>query len=107
MLDDRIGFPRLPKLLSSATHLVSLCLAETPHYVYISPDAMVAGLSALTSLLLEFHSSQPRSDRPGERGPPPPALKQLTFQGVSDYAEEFASRIDAPLLDHLHLTFFN
>jgi hypothetical protein len=37
-----IPFPRLPKLLLSATHLVSLKLSNIPHSGYISPEAIVA-----------------------------------------------------------------
>jgi hypothetical protein len=43
-------FPGLPKLLLSATHLIHLDISDIPHTGYISPEAMVTGLSALTSL---------------------------------------------------------
>jgi hypothetical protein len=46
----RIPFPGLPKLLLSATHLTYLDLERIPHSGYISPEAMVSCLSALTSL---------------------------------------------------------
>src|SRR6266849_4629755 len=52
-----ILFPALPKLLLSADHLVELHLIRIPHSGYISPEAMVALLSALSSLeylYLEF-----------------------------------------------------
>jgi hypothetical protein len=42
----RIPFLALPKLLSSATDLVDLCLWNTPHSGYISPKAIVACLCA-------------------------------------------------------------
>jgi hypothetical protein len=47
-----IPFPRLPKLLLSATHLVQLWLTNVPHSRYISPEAMiiVALISVLSSL---------------------------------------------------------
>ena len=45
-----IPFPGLPKLLSSATHLVSLSLTSIPHSGYISPEAMVTLLSVLSGL---------------------------------------------------------
>jgi hypothetical protein len=54
-----IPFPGLPKLLSSANHLVHLHLSKIPHSRCISPEAMVALLSVLSSLKtlsLEFRS---------------------------------------------------
>jgi len=60
-----IPFPGLPKLLLSTTHLVSLYLF-LPHSGYISPEAMAALLSVLSSLqtlYLEFQSPQSRPDR--------------------------------------------
>ncbi len=54
-----ISFPRLPKLLLSATHLVHLGLSNIPHSGYISPEAMatlLSVLSSLESLHLEFQS---------------------------------------------------
>ena len=41
---NRILFPGLPKLLSSATHLTHLLLERIPHSGYISPEALVACL---------------------------------------------------------------
>jgi hypothetical protein len=60
-----ILFPGLPKVLSSSTHLVSLCLEKIPDSGYISPEAMVALLSVLSSLKslsLGFRSFQSRPD---------------------------------------------
>jgi hypothetical protein len=54
---EGLSFPGLPSLLLSTTGLVSLELRRVPHSWYISPDAMVSHLSALTrlkSLILEF-----------------------------------------------------
>ncbi|KAH9955322.1 hypothetical protein BJV74DRAFT_991205 [Russula compacta] len=108
-----ISFSALPKLLLSATGLVDLRLRDIPHSGYISPQAMVACLSAPTRLeflLLEFHS--PRS-RPDRTSPPPlgctvlPALTKLYFHGPSEYLEDLISRIDVPLLHHIDVTFFN
>ena len=50
-----IRFPGLPNLLLSATHLVHLDLWGIRHSEYISPEAMVACLSMLTSLERSHH----------------------------------------------------
>jgi hypothetical protein len=110
-----IPFPGLPRLLLSATHLVYLGLYDIPHSGYISPETMVACLSALTSLRsLYFEFESPRScpDRKRRRPPPPtrtilPVLTELDFVGVSEYLEDFVARIDAPLLDKLQIAFFH
>jgi hypothetical protein len=83
-----ISFPAMPKLLSSATDLVTLRLLDVPYSGYISPKAMVAGLSALTrleSLSVGFQSPRSRPDQPS---PPQstravlPALKYFEFRGA-------------------------
>ena len=110
-----IPFPRLPKLLLSATHLVKLHLMRLPHSGYISPDEMVTCLSVLTrldSLVINFKSPQSCPDR-RSRFPPPPTrtllsvLTHLWFVGVSEYLEDFLARIDAPLLKSLWIKFFH
>ena len=68
-----IPFPGLPKLLLSVTHLVELSFWNIPHSGYISPEAMVAVLSLLSSLerlSLQFESPQSRPDLEGRRPPP-------------------------------------
>jgi F-box-like len=112
---ERIPFPRLPKLLLSATHLIKLHLSIIPHSGYISPEAMVTGLSMLTSLetlSLQFHS--PRSHPDWEGQPPPPTIRSVLptlmyfrFKGVNEYLEDLVARIDAPRLNGLDVTFFN
>jgi len=47
---DAIPFPGLLKLHLSATHLVNLWLTNIPHSGYISPEAIVALISVLSSL---------------------------------------------------------
>ena len=110
-----VSFPGLPKLLLSATHLVDLHLYNIPHSGYISPEAIVASLSALPSLYslhLEFRSPQSRPDR-GSRRPPPskcsvlPALDEFCFKGVSEYLEQLVTGIDTPQLSYANITFFN
>jgi F-box-like len=111
----RISFPSLPRLLSSATHLTSLHLSGIPNAGYISPESMVTSLSALTnleSLCIGFQSPTPDPRRRDRHRPLPtrivlPVLIELEFQGVSEWLEVLAARIDAPLLHRINLTFFN
>jgi hypothetical protein len=110
---NRIPFPALPKLLSSATLLVQLYLINISHSGYISPENMLATLCTLTSLAalhLDFQSPLSRPD--SRRRPTPtrsvlPALTNFLFKGVTEYLEDVVSRIDAPKLKYLDVTFFN
>ena len=111
----RLPFPGLPKLLLSATHLVSLRLDDIPHSGYLSPEVTLNALSTLTSLrslTLQFQSPRSRPDRASRLPPPPtrtvlPALVYFWFEGVSEYLDDLVSRIDAPRLEYLSITFFN
>ena len=110
-----IPFRGLPNLLLSATHLVTLHLYNIPHSGYISPYAMVAALSTLTSLKsLRLVFKSPRScPNPASRCPPPstqsilPVLTSFWFRGVSEYLDDLVACIDAPQLNKLQITFFN
>ena len=112
---NHIALTELPKLLLSATHLVNIHLLYIPHSGYISPDAMVACLSMLTSLeTLEFrfYSPQSRPDLENQRSHPParsilPALTRFRFKGAHEYLEGLVARIDTPLLCQFSATFFN
>ena len=112
---NRISFPGLPKLLLSATHLVELDLYGTPHSAYISPKAMVALLSVISSLEtfgLGFRSPQSRPHLESPSPPHPkrsilPILRTLYFRGVIEYLEELVTRIDAPQLGKMEIVFFN
>ena len=112
---DGIPFPGLPKLLLSATNLVQLWLNNIPHSGYISPEAMVALISALSSLetlSLGFRSPQSRPDWESRPWPPSkrsviPALHNFRFKGVIEYIEDLVTFIDAPQLNDLEITFFN
>jgi hypothetical protein len=112
---SRIPFPGLPKLLLSATHLARLDLYDIPHSGYISPKAMVAALSVLSSLKslsLAFISPQSHPDLES-RQPPPlkrsviPSLTLFSFKGVSEYLEDLVTCIDGPRLSKFYITFFN
>jgi pimeloyl-ACP methyl ester carboxylesterase len=110
-----IPFPELPKLLLSATHLVDLYLWDIPYSGYISPEAMVSCLSVLTRLeKLDIGFKHPLSRPDLDSRPPPlptrtllPNLTKLQYKGVVEYLEDLVTRIDAPLLDNLHITFFH
>ena len=112
---DAIPFPGLPKLLLSANHLLALHLDHIPHSGYISPEAMVAPLSVLSSLeslSLEFQSPQSRPNWESQSLPPPkrsilPALATFRFKGATEYLEELLARIDTPQLHKMVITFFN
>jgi len=112
-----IPFPTLPKLLSSASHLVRLHLKEIPKTGYISPDAMATCLAELTRLeSVTISSPFWRYFPPNQttQHPPPmsravlPFLTKFTFGGVSgEYMDDLMARIHLPRLDHLHLQFFH
>ena len=110
-----IPFPELPKLLSSATHLVHLDLRRIPYSGYFSSEVMancLSGLTRLERLVIKFESPRCRPDSRSQRPPRPtrdllPVLTQLWFFGVGDYLEDLVARIDAPLLDYLDITFFH
>jgi hypothetical protein len=114
---DGIPFPGLPTLLLSANHLVDLRLFRIPESGYISPEAMVALLSALSSLevlYLEFEYLEYLPDGKIEtRCPPPPersvlpVLEYFRFNGVPEYLEDLVTIIDAPQLNKLHISFFD
>jgi hypothetical protein len=108
-----IPFPSLPNFILSASRLQLLHLYCIPHAGYISPQAMVAflpSLSNLEHLLLDFQGPQ---SRPIQVIPPPltravlPALTRFRFSGASEYLEDFAARIDTPLLNGLRIMLFS
>ena len=107
-----IPFPALPKLLLSSRDLVRLRLYEVPHTGYISPEAMVTCLSALTKLESLTLAFQPSSSRGCQHLPPEtrivlPALTELVFQGASAYLEDLLARIDTPVIRRTETTFFH
>lgn len=111
-----ISFPRLPELLASATGLVSLRLLEVPGASHIYPDVIATSLSKLPHLgilSIEFHS--PPSCRQNQEHRRPrivtrdilPSLTRFNFRGTSEYLEDLVTRIDAPFLSQVDITFFN
>jgi F-box-like len=112
-----ISFPSLPRLLLSTRDLTFLHLYDIPNSGYIPPETMATSLSVLPrleSLYIEFESPTPDPKRRNRPVPPQtrsvlPALTVLRFQGISEYLEVLAARIDAPLLrsDRIRIIFFN
>jgi len=110
-----IPFPAFPHLLLSARDLVHLHLSDIPIEGYVSPIAMVAGLSVLANLQklsIGFRSSKSPSNwtirfpRPRRRVILP-VLTDFGFRGVSDYLEDFVARIHTPSLHRVVIRFFN
>ena len=102
-----IPFPGLGRLLLSTRDLVTLILAFIPNSGYVSPEAMVDILSALTklkSLYLSFevpqfwtHGASQRPTGTVTTRAVLPALTTFDFAGHSNYMGDIVSRIDAPL----------
>jgi hypothetical protein len=110
LLWGSLAFPKLPQLLLSFNDLSKLYLQGIPNHGYISPDAMVTGLSALTKLkylCLDFDFEETVVFQP----PPPltcvllPALTQFEFRGTNEYWEDLLARIDVPRLETLTIMF--
>jgi len=103
-----IQFPALPKLLLSATQLVTLRLSWVPTPSRTSLREMVTCLAALSNLkhldINHFYMF------PGPDGSPLPthvvllSLTSFYFQGISDHLEDLVAQIDAPMLQNLSLT---
>jgi len=110
-----VKFPALPKFLLSATDLVELTLRNIPLSGYISPEAIVTGLAALTNLksfIITFDYILSLPNRVNRRPPPStciplPALTHFEFQGFSEYLEDLVARIDTPLLASIWITYFH
>jgi len=110
-----VAFPALPNLLSSSSGLVSLSLFDIPHSWYTSFEAMVDCLSSLTRLeYLEigFNPYRPRPNQ-ASRHPPPltrtvfPVLSEISLRGVMEYLDQILAHIEAPLLNDVHIEFFD
>jgi hypothetical protein len=105
-----IAFPALPKLLLSATRLVSLCLQIVPITGYISPEALatcLAALSNLKKLRMGFQFSTDETSLPLPTRDILPSLTILQFTGASNYLGQLISRIETPRLTALSITFYD
>jgi len=100
-----IPFPGIRKLLLSTRDLVTLSLELIPYSGYISPESLVATLSALTrlkSLRLSFDNPEFWAHGASQRAPALtrvvlPALTNFDVSGSSEHLGDIVSRIDAPL----------
>ncbi len=108
-------FPRLPKFLLSATHLVKLRLSKNPRSGYISPEAMAdlfSVSSRLRILFLEYQFEPSISNRES-RSPLPskqsilPSLVEFRFTGFTGYLEALVTHLDAPQLTSMHTSFID
>ncbi|KAH8978460.1 hypothetical protein EDB92DRAFT_583766 [Lactarius akahatsu] len=108
----KIAFPSLLQLLSSSTNLVDLQLHEIFDPWHLSPEALTKalfGMAQLRSLSLHFLSTAIYLS------PPPsveeriilPGLIRFNFRGVTKYLEDFVTRIDAPHLGAIEITFLD
>lgn len=112
---DHIPLLRLPKLLSSASQLVHLCLSGFPISRNTSPKALATTLSKLTrlqSLDLTFRPPRSRPQWTKRRIQPSttrfvlPTLTQLRYLGVHKYLEDLVTHIDAPQLIESSISFY-
>lgn len=114
-----IAFTTFPKLVLSATRLVTLSLLSlrrSPFYVLLTPEAIASNLAALPTLIelaIGFEKCQHPESRPGLIDPPHqtrivlPALTHFRFEGDDEHLEYFVSRIDAPLLNTINILFLD
>jgi hypothetical protein len=107
-----IAFPVLPRLHLSVKTVTSLGLIGIPNDGYFSPETIVTSVSMLIqleALSILFQSPILHHNR---RAPPLkravlPALISFGFRGSSEYLEDLVARVDAPLLVHVAIKFFN
>lgn len=107
-----MDFPTLPVLLLSAQALVSLQLDEIPNAGFFSPEELAISLSRTTRLeVLKIHFLPPNTHERAMDALPPsritlPALTEFEFKGNCEYVEDLVSRIDAPTLEKVSISFF-
>jgi hypothetical protein len=108
-----ISLPVVSNLLLSASDLVDLSLWGLSHEGYISLEAMVAWLSSLNRLkYLRLGLPPPSRLELDQPSPPPqtrvilPALTDFTFQGATDYLDDFLTLIDTPVLNKFSMSLF-
>ncbi|KAH8992403.1 hypothetical protein EDB92DRAFT_1987952 [Lactarius akahatsu] len=108
----------LTRILSSASHLVDLRLQGVESAEFISPEALVAALSAATARLktfyLVFHHDRGISYSIDPMNIPLPSsgcvvfstFLRLTFHGPCNYLKDLLARITTPSLESMHIRLF-
>ena len=109
---SRVAFPSLLRLLYSSKNLVDLQLHEVLHPSIFPPEVFMnafSGMVQLRSLSLHFPSIIVHVNLPptSEQLVVLPALTRLNYTGRAEYLEGLVSRMDAPLLGDIKLTFLN
>jgi hypothetical protein len=107
-----ISLPAWPTFLLPARDLVGLRLRKIPRTDYISPEALVACLTALPRLKtfdIGFHSPTPHPIRIQPHHITRtvlPALSDFRLHGAGEYLEEFTARIDCPRLKSFNFDYY-
>ena len=111
-----IAIPMLRQLLASSQHLVSLRVEDITRDGYFTAEDLAIGLSGATrlqSLELGFHPLTITPSSPVQESPPPspsriilPSLTEFRYEGESTYIRDFISRIDAPVIEQIRVSFF-
>lgn len=107
----RTVFPTLPVLLLSAQALVSLQLDDIPNSGYFSPEALansLSGMAQLNTLKIRFlppNTHERSLDSSLANRAILQALTEFEFKGNCEYVEDLVSRIDAPALGQISITF--
>ena len=111
-LQDTV-FPSLPRLLSTSKNLVSLQLENIPTRGIFTAQELAVGLSTATqleSLKIGLYNGVifPRPSRQDEFDPRSvlPALLEFQYVGDSSYLNDFASRIDTPIVEQIGASFY-
>ncbi|KAN0123080.1 hypothetical protein V8E52_003033 [Russula decolorans] len=107
----RTVFPALPVLLLSAQALLTLQLDDIPNSGYFSPEALaksLSGMAKLNTLKIRFlppNAHERSLDASLTNRAILPALTEFEFKGNCEYVEDLVSRIDAPALGKINITF--
>ena len=105
---NHVSFPGFPKLLLSATNLVTLRLHHIPRSGYISSAAMVTCLPMLTSLrqlmIIFPYADHKTRHLSRQKRSVLPALTFFEFEGAGKYLKHLVAHVDAPRLKYLKIS---
>ena len=109
-----ITFPALLQHLSSSRDLVGIQLHDISDHICFPPEALAKALSGMTPAPITFtpFPSPPAENYLSLPLPPKtrialPALTCLEYRGTSKYLDSLVTRIDAPYLRDIGITFFS